>query len=152
MKKLLVIIALAGCATAETPVPTPRPGLPVYQGNVAIEPAQQRLNANWRIEFVTDSITADSVTLLLNAGLQVSSVTGDAIAGFTSKDTAGFNQITLRWKPGVAPGDRVGFDIAYAGAPRFSEDSINSIRSDWIELGLDGFWHPVFAGYNQYIT
>ncbi len=152
MKKLLTIIALAGCAAARTPLPAPRPGFPVYQGSVAVNPATQQLDANWRIGFVADSTTADSVTLLLNRGLQVSSVTGDAVAGFTTKDTAGLNHLTLRWKRVMAPGDRVNFDIAYGGVPRFGEDSINSIRRDWIELGLDGFWHPVFSGFNQHIT
>jgi hypothetical protein len=153
MKKLLPIIVLAGCAAvAETQQPTPRAGFPVYQGTVAINPASQQLSANWRIGFVPDSNTKDSVTLLLNRGLQVLSIAGAAVAAFTSKDTAGYNNITVRWKPDVVPGRPLSFDVAYAGVPQFSEDSINSIRQNWIELGLDGFWHPVFSGFNQNIT
>jgi hypothetical protein len=153
MKKLLPMIVLAGCAaTAETQAPQPRAGFPVYQGRAAINPATRQLDATWRIAFVPDSATADSVRLLLNRGLQISSVRANALASFTSKDTAGYNNVTLRWKPAVAPGHPVSFDIAYAGIPHFSEDSINGIGTSWIELGLDGFWHPVFSGYNQYIT
>src|SRR5688572_3912704 len=152
MTKLLPIIALAACTTAAQLRPVPRPGFPVYDGTVAVEPNTQRVSARWSIAFVPDSSTARSVTLLLNRGLQVSSVTGAAIAAHEVVDSGGFNRIMLRFAPAVAPGQRVDFEIAYAGTPVFGSDSINGIRRDWIELGLDAFWHPVFAGFNQNIV
>ena len=151
---VLALLLIAGCASApngSTPL-SPQPGNPTYHGTVRIDPASRHLSATWRIEFVADATTTDSVRLLLNRSLQVSNVSGQRLLSSAIKDTAGYNNIALRLKPGTRVGDVVTFDISYAGVPSFGEDSINGIRHDWIELGLDGFWHPVFAGFNQSIV
>ena len=153
MKQILIVFTLAACASSPDTRPMhPAAGNPVYHGTVSIDPASQQLSAGWRIAFIADSVTADSVVFLLNRGLRVSAVRGASVADYTVKDTSGFNNIKVRLRPDVDPGDVVHLDISYAGTPRFSEDSINGIRGDWIELGLDSFWHPVFAGFNQRIT
>ena len=153
MRKIQFVFFLAACAsTPDAQTPAARPGHPVYHGSVSVDPATQHLAADWRIAFAPDSTTADSVTLLLNRGLTVSRLAGSAVSSYAVKDTSGFNNITVRFTPATKVGDVVQFDISYAGVPRFGGDSINSIRRDWIELGLDGFWHPVFSGFNQSIT
>ena len=43
-------------------------------------------------------------------------------------------------------------EIAYAGRPKLSEDSINGIRPNWVELGVDSYWHPVVEGLTQSIV
>lgn len=151
---VLALLMIAGCASAPNgPTPlAPQPGNPTYHGTVRIAPASRQLSATWRIEFVADATTTDTVKLLLNRSLQVSNISGERLSSSAIKDTAGFNNIALRLKPGTKVGDVVTFDISYAGVPSFGEDSINGIRHDWIELGLDGFWHPVFAGFNQNIV
>ncbi len=147
-------VLLAACASVPSP-PTalpPRAGSPTYHGAVTIDPATQHLSASWRIAFVVDATTTDSVRLLLNPGLHVSKVSGERLLSSAIRDTAGHNNILLRFTPGTRIGDVVTLDISYAGVPRFGQDSINGISSHWIELGLDSFWHPVFAGFNQNIV
>ena len=147
-------LMFAGCASAPRPraILTPKPGHPTYEGAVTIDPGTQHLSATWRIAFVADATTTDSVRLLLNRGLRVSSVAGDRVLDSAIKDTAGHNNVALRLKPGTKVGDVVAFDISYAGTPTFGQDSINGIGRGWVELGLDSFWHPVFAAFNQSIV
>ncbi len=148
------LVLLVSCASNPTLEDTPqaRPGFPVYRGDVVIEPGSKSLNASWQISFVPDSTTADSVALLLNRGLRVATLAGPGVAAFTQSESEGWNRITVRFAPEVQPGSPVRFGVAYAGIPVFSEDSINNVKPNWIELGLDGAWHPVFAAYDQYIT
>ena len=154
MRVAFLVWGLAACASMPHPPapPSPAPGRPYYDGTAEIDPATQRLSATWRITFVADSATAQDFTLLLNRGLQVSSLTGADVASHASVDSGGFNRVTVRLAPGVQPGRAVGFAIAYAGVPLFGSDSINGIRPAWIELGLDSFWHPVFSTFDQRLT
>ena len=151
-------LAVASCACARS---TPVTGtesqaasaeVPVYEGSVAINPASQRLAGRWSIRFVADSATTDSVVFLLNAGLAVSRVSGQNVVNYATRPRDERQVVTVRLTPHLAPGSNGRIDVEYAGVPVFSVDSINGIASDWVELGLDSHWFPVFADYSKRIA
>lgn len=137
MRTLLLMLALASAT---------------YHGDVVISPDAGTLQASWSVTFVADSASRDSVTLLLNAGFRDVKVRGNDVASvrdsIVSKDE---QRIIVRLKS-VRVGEKVKLAISYAGAPVFGSDGINRINSNWVELGLDSYWHPVFAGYTYRIT
>jgi len=126
--------------------------VPAYDGSVAINPASRRLNAKWSIRFVADSATTDSVELFLNAGLNVSRVSGPNVEGYVAQPRDDRQAVTVRLKPQLTPGSVGQIDLDYAGVPVFGSDSINGIAPTWVELGLDSHWFPVFAGYGKRIV
>ncbi len=144
-------VACATTSSDRTTVPA-RPGFPIYDGTVTIDPAAQTLGATWRIDFVPDSTSADSVALLLNRGLLVSSLRGTGVAGYTQREADGWNRVVVRFADDVRAGQATTLELAYAGRPAFSEDGINGISPSWVELGLDAAWHPVFAKYDQNVA
>jgi hypothetical protein len=159
MRRLLkVALALASCACARS---TAMPGtearvasveVPVYEGSVAIDPASQRLSAKWSIRFVADSSTTDSVDFLLNAGFAVSRVSGPNVVSYIARPRDERQVVTVRFMPHLAFGRAGRIDLEYAGVPVFGSDSINGIAPDWVELGLDSHWFPVFADYGKRIA
>jgi len=118
---------------------------------VRVDPATGSVQAQWRIAFIRDGSLADTVRLRLNPGFRVSSVSGPAVVGDSAVVDDDGQMITVALAP--APrGSPAALDIAYAGTLIAPGDSINRISPDWVELGLDSFWHPVFAGFDQSIT
>jgi hypothetical protein len=126
--------------------------VPVYDGSVAINPASRRLSAKWSIRFVADSATTDSVVFLLNAGLAVSRVRGHNVVSYIARPGDDGQSVIVRFKPQLAPGSVGQIDLEYAGVPVFGSDSINGIGPNWVELGLDSNWFPVFADYGKRIA
>src|SRR6266550_664898 len=116
--------------------------VPVYDGSVAINPASRRLNAKWSIRFVADSATTDSVELLLNAGLNVSRVSGQNVAGYVARPRDDRQSVMVQLKQQLAPGGVGQIDLEYGGVPVFGSDSINGIAPTWVELGLDSHCFP----------
>lgn len=94
----------------------------------------------------------DSVDFLLNAGLRVSRVSGRAVAGYVARPRDERQTVTVRFKPQLATGSVGQIDLEYAGVPVFGPDSINGIAPEWVELGLDSHWFPVFADYGKRIS
>lgn len=143
MKRLLVALAALSCAqrnaSTVTPVPlAPKPGIAVYDGDVSIDPQTSGVTARWRIAFVQGDSLTD--TLRLNRGFTV------AGGGATRDGDEQVITVPPR-RPGVSS-----VDIAYAGTLVAPGDSINRISPDWIELGLDSFWQPVFARFDRAIV
>lgn len=124
----------------------------VYNGDVEIDPQSQKLSARWSIRFLADSASTDSVVFLLNRGLALSRVSGLNVAGYAARPGEDEQAVTLRFAPHLAVGREGRIDLEYAGTPVFGSDSINRIAPTWVELGLDSFWFPLFAGYNKRIT
>jgi hypothetical protein len=152
-KALVATILLASCGVLATnTLNAPAPGAPVYHGVVDIDPANATLKADWRIAFVPDMSNTRDVVLLLNRGLRVTTLSGAGVESFAQKDTAGDNRVTVTLKPTLGAGSATEIRMSYAGTPVFGEDGINRIKPEWIELGLDATWHPVFATYDQRIT
>ncbi|MBL0891365.1 MAG: hypothetical protein IBJ19_12225, partial [Gemmatimonadaceae bacterium] len=151
--RLLVSAAaalLAACATRPTPSPVstaPAPGAP-YDGTVAIDPATGTLSARWTI-VETDPL-ADSSVLLLNGGLVLDSATGASLATHRSGVERSLGRHVLHWRAASGPSDARSprsATLYVRGTLRFSEDRINGASADWLELGLDSFWFPVFADF-----
>ena len=158
---MAVLLALGSVLACAAHSPTPdrpeaRSGFPVYRGTVSIDPGARSLRAGWSITFVRTATTRDSVTLLLNRALSVSRVRGAGVIGHHVDDPpnarSDYKRITIRLAPRARPDSMMQLDIEYGGAPQLSGDSINSLHADWLELGLDSFWLPVFEGFGQAIT
>lgn len=157
MHKTLVMTAtLLGCGgglatTSERPSREPR--LPMYEGTVAIDPASQSLQARWRIAFVRTERYRHSVTFLLNDALTIARIAGHDVLGYSEGKAAdGMRRVTVKFADRVMPDSVTEIEFHYAGVPNLPSDSINSLRPEWIELGLDSFWHPVVDDFTQSIT
>jgi hypothetical protein len=142
-----------GGRTSPPAVPSlaPRSGFPVYDGTVSLDPAARSLRARWQIRFIRPPGAPDSVVLLLNPGLTLSRLEGPGVLGHTVDEGKDPRRITVRLAPAAPPSENM-LELEYAGAPRFSADSINGMGPDWVELGLDSFWHPVFQDFSQSLT
>jgi hypothetical protein len=147
---LVVALSLAACARHSLPtLPVPGRGVTVYDGRVIIDPQARSLEASFGIAF--ERSAADSITLLLNRGLTVKSVTGSVVSRVEEREADGLKRLTVHLAPQAAA-TIAAIDIAYAGVPQFSEDGINRLTAEWVELGLDSFWHPVFADFAHSIV
>jgi hypothetical protein len=145
-----------GCARSSrqivAPVPAVRPDIASYDGIVSIDPGAGAIDARWRIAVSADALHGDSATFLLNDGLVVSRLAGADVVGYARTTESGTTHLTVRFAPAVRARGTATLEIAYAGRPTFSEDSINGIRPNWVELGLDSYWHPVVEGLTQSIV
>jgi hypothetical protein len=92
----------------------------------------------------------DSVALLLNPSLHISRLTGSGVAGYTESIAGDRKRVTVRLLPMTADSSAT-INISYEGVPTFGTDTINGISDSWLELGLDSFWHPVFADFSKSI-
>ena len=160
------LAAVIGCGQgapdAGTSDPTagelrPAPGRPVYEGSAAVDPHAGIVEAEWTIRFVVDSTLVHGASVLLAEGLDVTALEGDNVAGYTEagwREGSGVRRIAVDWSAPAAPGEVREIRLAYEGAPFDSlpEDPINSMTPEWIELGLDSFWHPVFESFDQDIV
>lgn len=138
------------CATRSAPPPV----LPqsqqaaFYDGTVVLDPATASLSARWVI--AETDLTVDSTVLLLNAGLVLDSATGPALAANQSGAERGLGRHVLRWRKAARTGDAASQRTAtlyVRGTLTFSNDQINGASAEWLELGLDSFWFPVFADF-----
>jgi hypothetical protein len=151
---------LAACASrsaanrsaATSPPPSPEsaaaPGWAPYDGTVVLAPATGALSARWTIT-ETDH-AADSSVLLLNAGLTLDSVSGPQLVSHSSGAERGLGRHVLRWRKATAANTARPPRTAtlyMSGTLQFSEDRINGASAEWLELGLDSFWYPVFADF-----
>lgn len=96
--------------------------------------------------------TMDSATILLNPSLLIARLSGADVQSYEERSQGGNKEIVVRFRPGIPASASVQFELEYAGAPAFGTDSINGLSARWIELGLDSYWHPVFADYAQLIV
>jgi len=120
-----------------------------YDGTVRLDPATGALSASWTIA-ETDP-AADSTALLLNEGLRLDSAAGPLLASHGSGVERGLGRHVLQWRSTTraSGGDQPTrhATLWLTGRLQFSEDRINGASADWLELGLDSFWFPVFADF-----
>jgi hypothetical protein len=145
-----------GCARAPRPVvvsaPAVRPGITSYDGVVKVDPGVGAIDARWRIALSAEALRGDSVSFLLNEGLAVARLGGADVLGYSRAADSGTAHLTVRFAPAVHARGVATMEIAYAGRPVFSEDSINGIHPGWVELGVDSYWQPVVEGLTQQIV
>jgi len=145
-----------GCAQTSrqivAPLPAVRPGIASYDGIVKVAPNAGTIDARWRVAISAEALRGDSATFLLNDGVVVSRLGGADVLGYSRRVEEGTAHLSVRFAPAVRARGVATMEIAYAGRPTFSEDSINGIRPDWVELGLDSYWQPVVEGLTQSIV
>src|SRR3954471_11026404 len=138
LRTLACIVLMIGChhwtPSAESVPPSALGDVATYTryiGDVAIDPSSQKLSAHWSIQFVADSATVDSVVFLLNPGLAFSRVSGQNVAGHTSRAADDAQVVTVPFLPRLALGTANRIDVDYAGVPTFGSDGINRIAAPW---------------------
>ena len=145
-----------GCAQTSrqivAPLPAVRPGIASYDGIVKVAPNAGTIDARWRVAISAEALRGDSATFLLNDGVVVSRLGGADVLGYSRRVEEGTAHLSVRFASAVRARGVARMEIAYAGRPTFSEDSINGIRPDWVELGLDSYWQPVVEGLTQSIV
>jgi hypothetical protein len=123
-----------------------------YQGAVSVAPASRRLEATWDIRLTELDAARDSVVFLLNAGFDLAEVTGAGVRSVNSRVEDDLREISIHFDTSRTISARRVIRIRYAGAPKFSTDSINSIGSTWAELALDSFWLPIMSDFAHTLT
>ncbi len=145
-----VVTLFGACGTRSAPPPVSPESQPgaFYDGTVLLDPATGRLSARWTVA-ETDP-TVDSTVLLLNAGLVLDSANGAALAAHQSGTERGLGRHVLRWRKAAGTGAAASprrATLHVRGTLQFSDDRINGASAEWLELGLDSFWFPVFADF-----
>jgi len=153
---ILTLLAGSACAhrgsSPSSASPSARPGVATYDGIVTIDPVRGTLRARWRIALAPTALVGDSATFLLNDGLVVARVAGPSVAGFERTVKPDLQRIVVRFQTHARTRASNEVEIEYAGTPSFGTDSINGLRHDWVELGLDSFWQPIIEGYAESIV
>ena len=127
----------------------PAAGISLYDGVVTLNPVTRQTTARWSIAFRRQP-GVDSVSLLLNSGLTIRSVTGSSVLKFDTARDDDLTRLIVHFRSSQGA-QATRFDVVYDGALTMSGDSINIVSPEWIELSLDTFWHPVFADLSQAI-
>jgi hypothetical protein len=158
---LLLAVALTGCGEVPDSVPSaaegedrmePAPGQPVYQGAVEVDPESGHLAGRWTVRFLVEPPQDRMVTFLLNRGIELEELSGVAMDSLTVEPMEGidwFQQVTVYLADGLSHGSVVELRFAYEGEPVMSPGGINRVDSDWVELGADAAWHPLFFPLTQ---
>jgi hypothetical protein len=148
----VLVVAACGIRTLRTAPSEPARssvGRPVYVGSVHLRPDSGTITARWDIQLTPRSGQPDSVVFLLNPGLAITHATGPRIAQVQDTVLGDWRRITVHHRGGTGS---VAIAIEYRGRLRLPGDSINSLNSHWVELGLDSHWLPVVASYDELIT
>ena len=150
------MLAGSACAHAGSPTssasPSARPGVAAYDGVVTIDPVRGTLRARWRIALAPTALVGDSAIFLLNDALVVARVAGPSVVGFDRTAKSDLQRIVVQFQAHARTRASNEVEIEYAGTPSFSSDSINGLRRDWVELGLDSFWQPIIEGYAESVV
>jgi hypothetical protein len=145
---LAVASASLSCRSA-TPQPrsaiAPNATRAVYDGVVSARPDSGTIQASWNVR-VARTPGEDTISLLLNSGLSVSSLTGRDVQRFETTSERGWARLTVHLKPRAGATDTE-LRLLYSGRLVLGDDGINSLSSEWVELGLDSFWFPVMADF-----
>lgn len=125
--------------------PSPTATQAVYDGIVSVSPDSGTVQGAWSLHLARRP-AADTMVLLLNAGVTVASLTGRDVVHV---DTAREGDL-LRLAVALAPRDGATdteLRLVYGGRLVFGEEGINRLSPEWVELGLDSFWFPVVADF-----
>lgn len=117
---------------------------PLYDGVARLDPETRTLEARWRL--TVPAPPAEQVVLLLNDSLREVQITGADVRAVTRSTQRGLArfEVQLRHRDGART---ITLDIAALGALHISDEGINTVRADYVELGLDSFWFPVLEGF-----
>lgn len=146
----LASLSCRGATPDLLPPLVPSPTRAVYDGVVSVRPDGGTIQASWSVR-VARTPGADSVTLLLNSGLSVSSLTGRDVQRVETTSDRSWARLTVHLQPRAGATDTE-LRLLYAGRLVLSDDNINSLSSEWVELGLDSFWFPVVADFAHEVS
>jgi hypothetical protein len=135
--------------------PQPEPGTSVFEADVAFDLEAQTMSARWSVSFVADTNTAREASFLIAGGMRVEDVRGTRVRSFRVDPPEGEGAPALLFvtlDSAAAPGSVVTLEMRYAGQPSFGANQVNAISTDWVELNLDGFWHPVSTTFDQQLV
>lgn len=130
----------------------PEPGQLLYDTDVRIDVEAGSLEVRATVSYRADEGTAERVSFLLNHRVRLDEVTGPGVRSHTVES---FEMIPwmvvveVELDGSVLPGSEVIVELRYAGSPEMPPGGINRITEEWVELGLDSGWHPVFATLDQ---
>ncbi|MCU0617951.1 MAG: hypothetical protein MUD17_12835, partial [Gemmatimonadaceae bacterium] len=143
---LRVVAALALAATALR-AQSATPALqshPAYDGAVRLDPTTRTLEARWRV--TVPGVVTEQIVVLLNDSLQDVQITGADVR----RVTRGTQRGLARFEVGLTPAEGarpITLEIRTRGTLEISDEGINTVRADYVELGLDSFWFPVLDGF-----
>jgi hypothetical protein len=127
----------------------------VYDAHLVLDLEAGALGARWRLEYLADERTGDSVSFFLSDGLVIETLGGDAVRGYRVEPyemIPVWNRVTVDLDGSAAPGDRVTLHLAYSGTPRMPPSDGNAISPEWVELNVESMWHPLFATTDREMT
>jgi hypothetical protein len=120
-----------------------------YEGEMTADVETGFVDLDWRISVLDPE--AESVTFLLAPSLGNIAVGGD-IAGFETGEQGPFQAIVIALEPsgGAVRTIKLGYDGVLFPEPPNNE--INAVAPDRVELSVDGFWLPIDATFQGYLT
>jgi Peptidase family M1 domain len=121
-----------------------------YDGDMQVDVDSGEIAVDWRIGVLDDG--ASTITFLLGASLGNISVDGD-VASHQIAPQGPFQAIVLELGPATTAGPRE-ILLSYDGLlfPEPPANDINAISPDRVELTVDGFWLPLDASFQGYLT
>jgi Peptidase family M1 domain len=125
-----------------------------YYGDMTINPDSGYISLNWQISVVDAYET--TITFMLRNTLENIILSGDAVKEVsvtTPANQGPFHYIEITLNPQQGQELRV-INIGYDGVllPEPMENRINTIASDYVELNVDSFWHPIDSRFDKHLT
>lgn len=120
-----------------------------YEGRMAADVETGFVDLDWRISVLDPD--AESVTFLIAPSLQNIEVGGD-VAGFETAEQGPFQAIVIALEPSTDATRTI--ELGYDGIlfPEPPNNEINAVAPDRVELSVDGFWLPIDATFQGYLT
>lgn len=135
----------------------PKSNITHYDVKLDIDIEKQFVEARFNIDYIHKEATTSSLQIFLNKSFDIKKLTASHLQKSdieTSSISDQVNAITLHFDRAIQPGERISIQIKYAGQLR-QEDmpfAVDNISAEWLELSVNSFWHPVFAGFTTYFT
>ncbi|MCA9736876.1 MAG: hypothetical protein KC645_04575, partial [Gemmatimonadetes bacterium] len=151
---LALLLSCAAPCDAQTDVAGPPTH---YEGHVRVDVPTRTIEAEWDIQHTVTEDTRSGLGLLLNPAFEVLAVTGPQVASVETGTWDGFapwTRIGVTFRPDVTVGSRVSVRVRYRGTPTPEELGfpIDRITPEWVELNIDGAWHPIFESVSEVFT
>lgn len=120
-----------------------------YEGEMTADVETGFVDLDWRISVLDPD--AESVTFLIAPSLRNIEVGGD-VAGFETTEQGPFQAVVIALEPSTGATRTI--ELGYDGIlfPEPPNNEINAVSPDRVELSVDGFWLPIDATFQGYLT
>jgi len=148
MKTIMGALALTSVISASAAAQFGEP-IYHYEGRMAADVETGFVDLDWRISVLDPD--AESVTFLIAPSLQNIEVGGD-VAGFETAEQGPFQAIVIALEPSTGATRTI--ELGYDGIlfPEPPNNEINAVAPNRVELSVDGFWLPIDATFQGYLT